>query len=95
MQNYELTIVMPGKVTPAKKKDAVKFVESLVKTSKGEVENQKDWGTLELAYPIKKNKSASFMLFNVNLPKSSTKDVNDKLRVQEQFIRYLLVKAEN
>lgn len=93
MQNYELTIVLPGKVTPAKKKEATKFIEDLVKTSKGTVSDQNDWGAVDLAYPIKKNTVGSFILFTVNLPKDSTKDINDKLRVQDQFIRYLLVKA--
>ena len=37
MKDYELTIVLPGKFTPAKKKAVQERIEKLIKTFKGSV----------------------------------------------------------
>ncbi len=95
METYELTVVLPDKATATKKKEAVKFVEALVKVAKGKIEAQDDWGAIDLAYPIKKNSVGTFLVFTLNLPKESLKDVKDKVRVEEQFIRYLLVRVDS
>ena len=94
METYELTLVLAGKATPAKKKEAVNTVETLVKVAKGEVKENKELGDKELAYPIKKNEVGTFLYFTLNLPKSSVGDIGDKLRVNEQFIRYLWIRAK-
>ena len=65
MRNYELTIVLPGGTTPAKKKSEVAKIKKMITTFKGKVGKVDDWGELNLAYLIDENDTGIFLLFNL------------------------------
>ncbi len=92
MNLYELTIVIPGNASAQKKKSAQETIEKLVKVNKGEIKNVKDQGKIDLSYPIAKNESGQFMLFDLELEGEGAKALNNRLRAEDEFIRYLLVK---
>jgi len=94
MENYELTLVLPAKISPAKKKSAQELVEKLVKTLKGKIAKVDDWGELKLSYKISGNETGNFLHYWLELDKQAVKNINDKLRLEEGIIRYLLVKKE-
>ena len=94
MENYELTFVMPGKVTAAKKKSLQELVEKLVKTLKGKVLKTDDWGEIKFAYEISGNESGKYLHYWLELDKQAVSDINEKLRLEEGIIRYLLVRKE-
>ncbi len=94
MNNYELTVVLPGGVTPAKKKSVIEKFEKLLKTLEGKIAKTDDWGEIELAYPIKKEKSGNFLHLNLELDGVAAKNIKDKLRVENDILRYLLLRKE-
>ena len=94
MRNYELVIVLDGKATSAKKKAVTGKIEELVKTLKGKVGKIKDWGVKELSYKIGKSTSGAYLIFPLELEPVGAKDMPNKLRVDEEIIRYLLVKKD-
>lgn len=94
MQTYELTLVLPDKATPAKKKQVTETIESMVGVFKGKIKNKKDWGKIKLEYQIKKNASGNFLFFELELDKDKAKEVDQKLRLEENILRYLLVKKD-
>jgi len=91
MKTYELVIVLEGKATPAKKKAEIANIEKLVKVFEGKVVKTEDWGIKELAYPIKKFTTGQFLIFSLELPLGAAKGLGNKLRLEEQIIRYLLI----
>lgn len=91
MKQYELVTVFDGKVTAAKKKAAVEKIEKLVTVLEGKVVETLDWGVKELAYPINKLTSGSYFIFQLELPAPAAKAINEKLRLESEIIRYLLV----
>ena len=97
MRKYELTVVLDGKATPAKKKSVTELVEKVVAIGKGKVGKVEDWGTKDLAYPLHGNskigKSATgvYLHFPLELETDSAKEVMAKLRANEDIIRYLLI----
>ena len=95
MKNYELTVVLPGKLTAAKKKGALEKIEKMISTFKGKIVKSEDWGERELAYSIAKNDSGTYLYFEVELEAAQAKALNDKIRLEEDLIRYLFVKGEN
>lgn len=94
MRSYELTIVLDGKITSAKKKSVTQKIEKVVEAAKGKVGKVKDWGVKDLAYKIKKSLTGAFLIFPLELQSESVKPLNEKLRLDEEIIRYLLVKKE-
>jgi small subunit ribosomal protein S6 len=95
MKNYELTLVLPGKATAAKKKAVVERVEKLVKVSDGKVTSSEDWGEKDLAYKIKKHDSGIYLYFDLELSPLAVKNISDKVKLDDDIIRYLLVSSES
>ena len=91
MRNYELTVVLDGKATPAKKKSVTELVEKVVTIGKGKVGKVEDWGTKDLAYKIGKSTTGVYLFFPLELETHSAKEVTAKLRASEEIIRYLLI----
>ncbi|OGM87397.1 30S ribosomal protein S6 [Candidatus Woesebacteria bacterium RIFOXYD1_FULL_40_21] len=94
MQKYELTLVLDGKATAAKKKSIQEFIEKVVKTVKGKVGKVEEWGKRDLAYKIGKSTSGEFLIFPLELDVQSLKGIFLKLKGQEDIIRYLLIRKE-
>jgi len=92
MKKYELTVVISGKSTPAKQKSTIEKVKKLVDVLKGKIEKVDEWGKIDLMYKIKDNDSGIFFLFNVELNPIDVKKLSDKLKVEEEILRFLLVK---
>lgn len=93
MYTYDLTVVLDGKLTPAKKKTAVTKIETLITTADGAVGKIKDWGERDLAYPIAKSVSGTYLTFPVSMEGPSAQKFNDKLRLEEGILRYLLIRT--
>jgi small subunit ribosomal protein S6 len=94
MKNYELTVVLPGKSTAASKKDVVERIGAMVKANKGKVAETEDWGKKELAYDIDKNKEGVFLHFVLELPTEVVKNISEKVKLEDDIIRHLLVVAD-
>jgi small subunit ribosomal protein S6 len=94
MEKYELTIVLSGNATAAKKKKTQEAIEKIVKTIGGKVGKIEDWGKKELSYEIAKNDSGIFLLYNLELEEEAVKMLPQKFNLEENIIRYLLVKKE-
>ena len=95
MNNYELTIIIDGKSTPAKEKSVVSEVETIVKVGKGKVTKTGKWGKKELAYPIDKLDTGVYLLFELELDAKGASNISTKLNINEEILRYLLVKKED
>ncbi|CAN5338074.1 hypothetical protein BH10PAT1_BH10PAT1_0790 [soil metagenome] len=93
MNKYELVIVLDGKATSAKKKTEVEKVQGWIKEVKGKAET-KDWGTKDLAYKMGKSLTGAFTVFQLELNSSSIKEIAEKLRLDNDLIRYLLVRKD-
>lgn len=94
MNKYELTVVLPGKATAAKKKDLLALIEKMVKALGGKVLASNDWGEKDLAYEIDGNPTGAFIYFDIELPAESASELDTKLKHEATIIRYLLVRAE-
>ena len=95
MSRYELTLVLSDKATTAKKKSVVNKIEKLAKILKGKIAKSDDWGKINLSFPIQKNQSGVFLYFELELDEKQAKNLNDKLRMEDDIIRLLLVKGNN
>lgn len=87
-------MALPGDTTPTKVKSHQEKIEKLVETFKGKVKAMKEWGRIELAHPLKKNTSSFFVHFDLELDAQTAKALKDKLKLEEQILRYLLVRKD-
>ncbi len=94
MSQYELTLVLDGKTTGAKKKTVQETIERFVTVFKGKIVKFEDWGTKNLAFKIKKSQTGVFLHFILELDGGSARQLVAKLKMEDEIIRHLLVRKE-
>jgi small subunit ribosomal protein S6 len=93
MSKYELTLILDPKATLAKKKKVQGIVEKIADQMKGKIIKSDDWGVKDFAYDINKKSSGAYLFFELELDSSSAKSLNEKLRLENEILRYLFVKS--
>lgn len=94
MNKYELTLVLDGKAGAAKKKKVTETLEKVLTLFKGKITESKEWGVKELAYKIDKSETGLFLYFELELDPAGVKALNDKIRVDADIIRFLLINKD-
>jgi len=94
MRDYELTLVVSPDLIPEKQKEQLEKIKKIISGLKGEVKKTEEWGKKQLAYPIKKSEMGYYFLWEIQLPEKFLADFNQKLRIEEGLLRYLIVKIE-
>lgn len=95
MSAYELTLVLDPKLS---EKELEEFTETFKKqtASDAQIEKTENWGRKQLAYPLKKNRSAFYVHFWLNaLNHKVASNLSNKLKINKNVLRYLLVKSLN
>jgi small subunit ribosomal protein S6 len=94
MRDYELVLIVSPDLSSEKQKEQLEKVKKIITGLKGEVKKTEEWGKKQLAYPIRKNEMGYYFLWKVQLPEKSLEELNQKLRIEERLLRYLIVKVE-
>ena len=89
MRDYKLVIILKSDLKKDRRDKLLSDVQSWI----GEMDSPKTdtLGDRKLAYPIKKERTGEFVVMNFAANTIPT-DVNDKIRMQEDVLRYLLVR---
>ena len=89
MAKYELTIVF----SKDNSKTVTKTITDNIKASNAEVVSKDDWGVRPLAYMINKHTEAQYLHFILEMDETKAKQLEQKVKLEEQLLRYLLVKV--
>ncbi len=90
---YELTVLFHPDLEIDLEKP-VKKVEGIIADNGGKVVKQDNWGKRRLAYPIKKQDFAVYVLFEVAIAPASASKVQGLLNITDEVIRYLMVEKD-
>jgi small subunit ribosomal protein S6 len=66
----------------------------IVETNQGKVTKTESWGLKGLAYKIKRNRKAHFVLLNIEGPGGVVAELERQTRINEDVIRYLTVRVD-
>jgi len=66
----------------------------IVETNAGKVTKTESWGLKSLAYKIKRNRKAHFVMLNIEAPAGVVAELERQTQINEDVIRYLTVKVE-
>ncbi len=93
MAYYESVLVFRQDLTePQVKEKAAKYTE-IIKELGGEVKSTEFWGLKNLAYVIRKNRKAHYVMFNVELAGDKIAELERRARIDEDVIRFLNVRV--
>lgn len=88
--NYQLTILISNKLD----EKARQAVLDVVAKDLGEKAKAENWGVRGLAYPIKHEEKAFYAHYNFETEPASIPVIDRKLKLNEDIVRYLLIKIE-
>ncbi len=93
MNQYEIAVLYHPDLEIDLEKATTK-VEKIFTDNGGTVANTDNWGKRKLAYPIKKNESAVYVIYTVDLPAQSVRKVESTLNITDEVIRSLITKPD-
>ena len=95
MNLYEHTIIARQDTSPSQLKQITDKYLNIVEKNKGEVVQTQNWGLINLAYIISKNKKGNYIHFKIKGPSSLIVDLEKNERMDKNLLRYLTVKVKN
>ena len=94
MAYYESVLVFRQDLTESQVKEkADKFTE-IIKELGGDVKSTEFWGLKNLAYVIRKNRKAHYVMLNIELSGDKITELERRYRIDEDVIRFLNVRVD-
>ena len=94
MNKYESIII----INPKSTEEAIKALEEKVTgliNENGKVESVENMGKKKLAYEIKKNTEATYMLFNFEAKPESIAELERNYRIMDDILKFIVVRKED
>jgi len=66
----------------------------IIEANEGKITKTEIWGLKSLAYKIKRNRKAHFVLLNIDAPGAAIAELERQTGINEDIIRYLTVRVE-
>jgi small subunit ribosomal protein S6 len=93
MNQYEIAVLYHPDLEIDLEK-ATSRVEKIFTDNGGKVVNADNWGKRKLAYPIKKNEHAVYVIYTVEFPAQSVRKVESILNITDEVIRFLITRPD-
>ena len=93
MNKYESIII----INPSCTEEAIKALETKFTgliNENGKVESVENMGKKKLAYEIKKNTEATYMLFNFEAKPESIAELERNYRIMDDILKFIVVRKE-
>jgi small subunit ribosomal protein S6 len=95
MNLYEHTIIARQDTSPSELKLLTEKYSKIVEKNEGEVVKTENWGLLNLAYLIKKNKKGSYIHFKIKGKGKVVEELEKSEAIDKKLLRYLTVRVKN
>jgi small subunit ribosomal protein S6 len=94
MAFYESVLVFRQDLTEAQVKEKASKFTDVIKELGGSVKSTEFWGLKNLAYIIRKNRKAHYVMFNMELGGDKIAEYERRMRIDEDVIRFLNVRVD-
>lgn len=94
MNKYELALVLDAVLADEAKEERLKKVSDLLERFGGKIEKVDDWGKRRLAYEIQKKNEGFYYFIYFDAESSAPAEIESRLRIMDDVLRYLIVRCE-
>ena len=94
MNKYELAVVVSAKIEDEERAAVVDKCKALIERFGGTITNVDDWGKKRLAYEIQKMKEGFYYFIQFEAESSAPAEIESRIRIMDNVLRYLAVKNE-
>ncbi len=93
LQDYELVFILNPEIAEDVLENKINSVSQFITAREGVVTDVQKWGKKKLAYPIKHILEGNYVLAKFQMKPAKAKELEANLRISEEVIRHLLIKA--
>ena len=94
MNLYEHTIVARQDTGPSQVKQLTEKYSKLIEENDGNIVQTQNWGMLNLAYIIKKNKKGNYIHFKIKGNGKIIKELEKNESIDKNLLKYMTVKVK-
>lgn len=94
MSKYELAVVVNVKADDEERAATIEKVKAYIERFGGTITNIDDWGKKRLAYEIQKMREGYYYFIQFEAETTAPAEIENRVRIMENVIRYLCVKQE-
>ena len=94
MKKYELAVVLKPELDEETKAAEMQKVQDLITRFGGTIEKIDDWGKKRLAYPIQKVNEGFYIFVDFAAAGTTPAEIESRVRIMENVLRYLIVRKE-
>jgi small subunit ribosomal protein S6 len=94
MKKYELTVVINPNLDEEAIKAELADVQALIERFGGTIEKVDEWGKRRLAYEINKVNEGFYTFITFSAETSAPKEIEQRMRIKENVLRYLVIAEE-
>jgi small subunit ribosomal protein S6 len=95
LHDYELVVIISPEVGDEALDSIIDNVSQFITDSGGTVSDVERWGKKKLAYPIKRFAEGSYVLTRFQLRPTLSKELEANLRISENVLQHLLIRASS
>ncbi|MCD8015619.1 MAG: 30S ribosomal protein S6 [Lachnospiraceae bacterium] len=94
MNKYELAVVVSAKLEDEDRAATIEKVKDLITRFGGTVTEVEEWGKRKLAYEIRKMREGFYYFVRFEADSTCPAEVENRIRIMEDVIRYLCVRQD-
>lgn len=93
MRSYELTVILDPEIAEEDVPQAMDKLTTLIAKNGGDITETNHWGRRKLSYPIGRHGEGNYVLMKLGLEPEKTSDLESNLNLAEEYLRHLLIRA--
>jgi small subunit ribosomal protein S6 len=93
LQDYELIYIINPDVAEDALEAQVNGISQFITSREGAIASVDKWGKRKLAYPLKHYLEGNYVLTKFRISPARLKEIEANLKISEEILRHLLVKA--
>ena len=94
MNKYELAVIFNPTLDEGSLKNEFESVKSLLERFNASIDKVDDWGKRRRAYEINKVNKCFYYFINFNAESNVPSEIESRMRIKENVLRYLVVRQE-
>ncbi|WP_455481136.1 30S ribosomal protein S6 [Bartonella sp. B12(2025)] len=94
MALYEHVFLARQDIAPQQIDELLNVYKGVIEAHGGKVGRIENWGLRPLAYRIRKNRKAYYVLVNIDAPTEAIAEVERQMRINEDILRYMTIRVE-
>ena len=94
MPLYEHVFLVRQDVSAQQVEELTAQIKGVLEQMGGKVTKTEQWGVKSLAYRLRKNRKAHYVLLNVDAPSAALNEVERQERLNEDVLRYITIRVD-